>query len=96
MSVAITFLRPSAAFDRLGIKRSTGYLRVQQGLLPPPVPIGPPRGGHPSMTAFVESEIDAINAARATGKTDQEIQALVKRLIRERARRAEAALSEAA
>lgn len=36
------------------------------------------------MVGFIESELQAINAARVAGATDDEIRALVKRLVAER------------
>lgn len=57
-----------------GSSRSTIYLRIQQGLWPKPVKLGPRSIGWPS------SEVAAINAARIAGMPDDEIRALVVRL----------------
>jgi len=57
---------------------STLYERVKNGTLPPPVKIGPRASG------WVESEIDAVNAARIAGKSEDEIRELVKSLISKR------------
>jgi prophage regulatory protein len=57
-----------------GRSRSSHYLDIQQGLFTPPVQIGPRAVGWPS------SEVEALNAARIAGKSDQEVRALVKNL----------------
>jgi prophage regulatory protein len=57
-----------------GSSRSTIYLRIQQGLWPKPVKLGPRSIGWPS------SKVAAINAARIAGMPDDEIRALVVRL----------------
>jgi len=57
-----------------GLSRSTIYLRISQGLFPSPVSLGARAVGWPS------SEVTAINAARISGKTDEEIRALILKL----------------
>lgn len=57
-----------------GLSRSTLYGRVSTGLWPRAVRISTRLIGWPS------SEVDALNAARIAGKTDDEIRALVQRL----------------
>ncbi len=57
-----------------GQSRSTIYLRVSQGLWPKPVKLGPRAVGWP------ESECTALIAARISGKSDDEIRALVANL----------------
>jgi len=57
-----------------GASRSTIYLRIQQGLWPKPVRLGPRSVGWPA------SDVAAINAARIAGLPDDEIRALVIRL----------------
>ncbi|MDR0770144.1 MAG: AlpA family transcriptional regulator [Burkholderiales bacterium] len=59
----------------LGLSRSTVWLRVKQGQCPPPVRLGSRAVGWPS------SEIEALNAARVAGKTDDEIRELVTKLV---------------
>lgn len=58
--------------------RSTIYKNIHAGLMVPPV-----RQGVNSV-AFVEYEITAINAARIAGKTNDEIKALVAKLVADR------------
>jgi prophage regulatory protein len=69
-----TILRLPAVKAETGNSRSTHYLRITQGLFTKPVSIGPRAVGWPS------SEVEAINAARIAGKTEEEIRALVVKL----------------
>lgn len=80
---------PSLAILRLpnvkactGLSRSTIYLRIAQGLWTKQVNLGPRCVGWP------ENEVAALNAARISGKTDEQIRALVVKL--EAARKAAA------
>lgn len=57
-----------------GLSRSTIYLRIAQGLWTKPVSLGPRAVGWPS------EEVEAINAARIAGKSDEEVRRLVTRL----------------
>lgn len=67
-------LRLPAVLEERGISRSTTYLQVAQGLFTKPVNLGLRAVGWPA------SEVDAINAARIAGKTNEEIRALVIKL----------------
>lgn len=69
-----TILRIPAAKSRSGYSRSTIYLRIAQGLWTKPVSLGPRAVGWPA------HEIDSLNAARISGKTDAEIRELVQAL----------------
>ena len=64
-------LRLPAVKAQSGASRSTIYLRIQQGLWPKPVKLGPRSVGWPA------SEVSALNAARISGMADAEIRALV-------------------
>jgi prophage regulatory protein len=64
-------LRLPAVKAECGTSRSTIYLRIQQGLWPKPVKLGPRSIGWPA------NEIASINNARIAGKTEEEIRALV-------------------
>ena len=77
-----TILRLPAVLRERGRSRSAHYMDIQQGLFTPPVPIGARAVGWPA------DELDALNAARIAGKTDEEIRALVAKL--EAARKAAA------
>ena len=67
-------LRLPAVKAESGASRSTIYLRIQQGLWPKPVRLGPRSVGWPA------SEVAAINTARIAGMTDGEIRILVVKL----------------
>jgi prophage regulatory protein len=54
-----------------GNSRSTIYLRVSESLFPSPVRLGP------RMVGWPEDEVDALNAARIRGASDDETRALV-------------------
>lgn len=73
MSLVIQRL-PAVLYERAR-SRSSHYLDIQQGLFTPPVQIGLRAVGWPS------SETTAINAARIAGKSDDEIRALVVKLL---------------
>ncbi|NDP39897.1 MAG: AlpA family phage regulatory protein [Rhodoferax sp.] len=66
-----TILRIPAAKSQSGYSRSTIYLRIAQGLWTKPVSLGPRAVGWPA------NEIESLNAARISGKTDAEIRELV-------------------
>lgn len=67
-------LRLPAVKAESGASRSTIYLRIQQGLWPKSVRLGPRSVGWPA------SEVAAINTARIAGMTDDEIRILVVKL----------------
>ena len=69
--MAQAILRLPAVKAETGASRSTIYLRIQQGLWPKPVRLGPRSVGWPA------GEVAAINAARISGKSDDEIRVLV-------------------
>ena len=69
-----TILRMPAVKIESGLSRSTIYLRVSQRLWTKPVALGARAVGWPS------DEVEALNAARIAGKTDDEIRDLVAEL----------------
>jgi len=69
-----TILRMSAVKCESGLSRSTIYLRISQKLWTKPVSLGARAVGWPS------DEVEAINAARIAGNTDDEIRLLVTKL----------------
>jgi len=69
-----TILRLPTVKAESGYPRSTLYLRIAQGLWTKPVSLGGRAVGWPY------DEVEAINAARIAGKTDEEIRALVVKL----------------
>ena len=66
-----TILRLCSVKNESGYSRSTIYLRIKQGLWTRPVSLGPRATGWPA------SEVEALNAARISGKSDDEIRVLV-------------------
>lgn len=78
-------LRLPSVKAETGASRSTIYLRIQQGLWPKPVKLGP------RSVAWPASEVAALNAARIAGMADIEIRALVAKL--EAARKSATSLS---
>ncbi len=78
MTNSCTLIRRPQVQATLAISRSTTYLREAQGLLPRPVKCGP------RLVAWPSHEISAIAAAMVSGKSDEEIKALVTKLEGER------------
>ena len=77
-------LRLPAAQEYSGLKRSTIYLRIEQGLFPQPIPLGPSGDKKSAIVGWPERELSAINEARIRGAGDEEIRGLVKNLVAER------------
>ena len=69
-----TILRLPAVLKRRGRSRSSHYADIKAGLFVKPVLIGLRATGTP------DNEVDALNAARIAGKSDEEIRALVVKL----------------
>ena len=69
-----SIMRIPAVKYESGLSRSTIYLRITQGLWTKPVSLGPRAVGWPS------DEVEAINAARIAGKSDEEVRTLVAKL----------------
>lgn len=69
------FLRFPDVRERTGYSRSTIYNRITEGLFPKPVKIGT------RASAWPDYEINAINAALISGKSEDEIRELVQKLI---------------
>jgi prophage regulatory protein len=67
-------LRLPKVMARVGLSRSSIYVRVRQGTFPKPVPLGARAVGWP------DSDIDSLTAAYIAGKTDDEIRQLVTKL----------------
>lgn len=66
-----SILRLPQVKSNSGLARSTIYQRVTQGLFTKPIQLGGRAVGWPA------NEIDALNAARISGKSDDEIRQLV-------------------
>lgn len=72
------FLRARDVQKETGLPRSSLYHAISEGLLPPPVRLGA------RAVAWPAFEICLVNIARINGKTDDEVRALVLRLVSER------------
>jgi prophage regulatory protein len=81
-----TILRLPDVTRERGRKRSTHYLDIKNGLFTRPISIGARAVGWPA------HEVEAVNAARIAGDSDDEIRALVVKL--EAARKAPQANAE--
>lgn len=71
----LTLIPRSEVCRRSNLGRSTSYLVVEEGLLTPPISNA---GRSKVWPAY---EIDAINAAKIAGKSEDEIRQLVKDLL---------------
>ena len=72
-------LRTEAVLAARGLKKSQHHLDVKAGLYTPPVRLGG------NAVAWPAREVAALNAARIAGRPDDEIRALVQRLVAARA-----------
>ena len=72
--MANSIQRLPTVLDETGYSRSTIYLYISEGLWPKPIKIGVRSVG------WMSTETELMNAARISGKSDDEIRALVKRL----------------
>ncbi len=72
--MANTLLRLPTVKARSGLSRSTVYLRISQGLWTRPVNLGG------RAVAWPADEVEALNAARIAGQSDEQVRALVRRL----------------
>ncbi|ALB94503.1 helix-turn-helix transcriptional regulator [Burkholderia pseudomallei] len=70
----VRLLRRPVVLDRCGGSKTKLYADIATGLMPSSIKLGARSVG------WVESEIDAVLAARVAGQTDVEIRALVSRL----------------
>ena len=70
----LVILRLPAVLEATGYSRSTLYLRMAQGLWPKQVQLGARSIGWPA------HEVEAMNAIRIAGKSDEAIRDLVIRL----------------
>ena len=71
-------LRLPRSCEITGRKPGSFYLDIKNGLMVPPVRIGP------NAAAWPAHELEAINRAKIAGATEDEIRALVRRLIEAR------------
>ena len=78
MTNAIYFQRKPEVLKRFGFSKSTLHNRINEGTFPPNCSIGC------RAVAWISSEIDAVIAAMAAGKSDDELKALVANLVAQR------------
>ena len=71
---AVQIQRLPTVSNLTGLSRSTIYRRINQSLFPRPIPIGGDRVG------WLSTEVEAINKARISGKSDDQIKLLVSKL----------------
>ncbi|MDA8351556.1 MAG: transcriptional regulator [Pseudomonadota bacterium] len=76
----LTLLRAEAVIARRGRSRSQLYLDIRHGVMTPPVRL---RGG--KLSAWPAREVDSLNAAEIAGATDDELRAVVRELLAQRA-----------
>lgn len=79
MQTSYIIKRGKDARAQFGIASSTFYEWIARGLMPPGIALGWRSVGWPA------HELDAIAAARISGKTEEEIRVLVRDLIAARA-----------
>ncbi len=72
------FIRASTAQSALALPKSSFYAHIEEGLLPPPIRLGKRSVG------WLESEINAVIAARIQNRSDDEIKLLVQQMINNR------------
>lgn len=89
MSKPIIINRPGATYARTGINKTKLNELIVCGLFPPAISQG---GGR--AVGFIESEVDAVMLARASGLSEKEIKSLVIKLVEHRAQRLDEMLLE--
>lgn len=70
--------RKPQVINRLGISKATFHIRLKDGLLPPPVPLGALAVG------YLRHEYDQVIAAMVAGYSKEEIKTLVDELVEQR------------
>ena len=70
--------RKPLVLDQFGIGKTTLHSRIQEGLLPPPIPLGARSVG------WLSSELDQVLAFMVAGKSHEDIRALVAHLVDQR------------
>lgn len=75
-----TFLRVGDVAARFAVSTSMVYRWVRDGIMPPPVKLGP------RMSAWSGDELDAVAEARLAGRSDDDVRKLVTSLVAARQR----------
>jgi prophage regulatory protein len=76
--MAVEFWTIAPVLDTTQNGKSKHYGDIREGLMIPPVRLGRRKKGYP------RHEVQAINAARLRGASDEEIRQLVRQLIEQR------------
>ncbi len=71
----VHIIRKPEVLQQFGFSRSTLYLRINNGLIPPPISLGGRAVG------WLSNEIDSTLNAMVAGKTETEIKALIVELV---------------
>ena len=71
-------IRAACAMERVGLKKTAFYGRVQKGLIPPPIKIGKRAAG------WLDQEIDEVIGMFVAGLPEMEIQSRVQGLLKNR------------
>lgn len=71
-------IRKPEALKMLGISKSNFHLKINDGLLPPGITLGP------NSTGYFKHELATVLIAMATGKNQEEIKALINSLVEQR------------
>mgnify|MGYP001064719522 CR=1 FL=1 len=74
----IKIVRKPEVLNTSGLSKTTLQNRINDGLMPPPIPLGDRAVG------FLEFEVQAVLAAMAAGKNKDEIRAVVTTLVNQR------------
>ncbi|NQZ09424.1 MAG: AlpA family phage regulatory protein [Algicola sp.] len=77
-NVVLRIIRKPETIKKLGISKSTLHIRINDGLIPPPVSLGARAVG------FIEHEIQAVIEAIVAEKSKDELKTLVCMLITQR------------
>lgn len=78
-TVQIKINRKTEVLAMTGLKKSTFYTRIKEGLLPPPIQLGSER-----TVGWIEHEVQAVLAAMCAGMPLIQIKELVQDLINQR------------
>jgi prophage regulatory protein len=78
MNQKVRIERKPEVLEKLGLSNTTLYIRIKDGLFPPPISLGGRAVG------FLSHEIDSVFAGMVAGYSNDEIRTLVLALITDR------------
>lgn len=76
--IQLKVLRKVDTIKQVGLSKTSLFELAKEGLFPPLIKIGPRAAG------YLEHEVTAVVAARAAGRSEDEIKALVEHLVNQR------------